>query len=68
MPLMQCAHRGNQTDSPILFATDFARDGTHALAAVDDLHRLISEASGLFYLGCLGRSGDVQFVSSFSRQ
>src|SRR4030095_174683 len=35
---VQCSHRWHETDSPVLLAADFARDGTHALTAIDDLH------------------------------
>jgi hypothetical protein len=35
---MKRAHRRHQAYSFILFTADFARDGTHALAAIDDLH------------------------------
>jgi hypothetical protein len=35
---MQCTHRRHETNSAVLLTTDFARDGTHALTAVDDLH------------------------------
>jgi hypothetical protein len=35
---MERTHRRHQAHSPILFTADFARDGTHALAAIDDLH------------------------------
>jgi hypothetical protein len=38
MALVQSTHRRHQADSSILFTADFARDGTHALAAIDDLH------------------------------
>src|SRR5215213_2408253 len=38
MALVQCSHRRNKTNSPVLLTADFARDGTHALTAVDDLH------------------------------
>lgn len=37
---MKGSHRGHQSDSPILVAANFARDGTHALAAINDLHSL----------------------------
>src|SRR4029078_6757830 len=35
---VQRAHRRNQSHSLILFTANFARDGTHALTTVDDLH------------------------------
>src|SRR6185503_5803488 len=35
---VQRAHRGNEADGFVLFTADFARDGSHALTAVDDLH------------------------------
>jgi hypothetical protein len=35
---MERAHRWHESDSLILFTADFARDGTHALAAIDYLH------------------------------
>jgi hypothetical protein len=36
--IMQRTHRRNETNSAILFTANFARDGTHALTAVYDLH------------------------------
>jgi hypothetical protein len=38
MALVERAHRWHQSDSPILFTANFARNGTHALAAIDDFH------------------------------
>jgi hypothetical protein len=38
MPFMKRSHCRNQPDGSILFAANFARDRTHALAAIDDLH------------------------------
>jgi hypothetical protein len=35
---MERAHRRHQPDGSILLAANFARDGTHALTAIDDLH------------------------------
>ena len=44
--IVQGAHRGNEADGFVLFTADFARDGSHALTAVNDLHSLRLE-SGL---------------------
>jgi len=38
MAFMKRTHCGDKSYSSILFATDFARDGTHALAAINDFH------------------------------
>jgi hypothetical protein len=38
MAVVQRAHCRHQANGTVLFAADFARDGTHALAAVDNLH------------------------------
>ena len=46
---VKSAHRRNQSHSLILFTTDFARDGTHALTAIDDFHR-IEDGLGLLRL------------------
>ena len=35
---MKRTHRGHKPDGPILLAADFARDGTHALTTIDNLH------------------------------
>jgi hypothetical protein len=38
VPFVQRTHRGNESNGAVLFTADFARDGTHALTAIDDLH------------------------------
>jgi hypothetical protein len=38
MTFMERAHGWYQPNSPILVAANLARDGTHALAAINDLH------------------------------
>jgi len=38
MAFVQRAHCGHESNRSILFTAQFARDGTHALAAADDFH------------------------------
>ena len=37
---MKRTHRWHQPDGSILLAADFARDGTHALTTINNLHSL----------------------------
>ncbi len=39
---MQRAHRRDKADGPVLLAAQFAGDGHHALAAVDDFHKAMA--------------------------
>jgi hypothetical protein len=43
MPFMERSHGWHQPNGFILVAANFARDGTHALTAIDDLHSLFGK-------------------------
>jgi hypothetical protein len=40
---MEGPHRWHQANASILIPANFARDGTHALTAIDDLHSLFGK-------------------------
>src|ERR1044072_4030033 len=62
MTFMKRTHRRHQADGPVLLAANFARDGTHALTTIDNLHKF-GIGSGLLGFQVLCRDVDIQLFS-----